>query len=78
MTALSAINIEKSKNSKILYIAYKTLVLSITCDSCSGKEEKMIKEEELVEILKVLGSVRNIEEYQINTKFGWRKHNSQN
>ena len=38
----------------------------------------MIKEEESIEILKVLGSVRNIEEYQINTKFGWRKHNSQN
>ena len=50
----------KFKNPKISYIFEKTLVLSITCSKCRKEDEKMFKEEESIEILKILGLFENI------------------
>ena len=42
----------------------KTLSLSIVYSKCGHKYEKIFKKEESIEILKVLGLINNIEEYQ--------------
>ena len=39
----------------------KTLVLSIICSKCKNEVEKLFKEEKSIEILKVLGLIKNIE-----------------
>ena len=39
----------------------KISVLSIICDKCGSKDKKIIKEEESIEILKILGLIRNTE-----------------
>ena len=49
---------------KISYIFDKTSFLSSTCNKCGRKNEKIFKEEESIEILKILGLIANIEEYQ--------------
>ena len=54
------------KNPEI-HIFNKTLVHSIICSKCDSQEEKLFKEEEAIEILKILGIIDNIEEYQMNT-----------
>ena len=41
------------------YIFGKTLVLSIICSKCKNEDEKLFKENESDEILKILGSVEN-------------------
>ena len=38
----------------------KTLFLSIICDKCGSKDEKMFKEEESIEILEILALIENI------------------
>ena len=38
----------------------KTLVLSIICSKCKNENEKIFKEEESFEILKILGLIENI------------------
>ena len=48
------------KNPKISYIFEKTLVLSIICSKCKMEDEKILKEEESIEILKILGLFKNI------------------
>ena len=57
-----AIKTENLKNPKILYIYFlkKTLILSIVYSKCGHGYEKIIKEEESVEILKILGVIINI------------------
>ena len=45
---------------KISYILEKTLVLSIVCSKCKNEDEKIIKEEESIEILKTLSLIENI------------------
>ena len=57
----------KFKNPKISYIFDKTLSVSIICDKCGSKDEKIFKEEESIKTLKILGLINNIEEYQMNT-----------
>ena len=53
----------------IKYItSYKTLVLSIICGKCINEDEKVFKEEKSIEILKILGVIRNMEEYWKNIK----------
>ena len=42
--ALSIINKEKFKTSKISYIFHKKIVFSITCYKCGLKNEKVFKE----------------------------------
>ena len=50
----------KFKNLKISYIFEKTLVLSIICSKCENEDEKILKVEESIEILKILGLIENI------------------
>ena len=38
----------------------KTLVLSIVCSKCNNEDEKIFKEEESIEILKILFLIENI------------------
>ena len=42
------------------YIFEKTLVLSIICSKSKNEDEKIFKEEESIEILKMLGLMENI------------------
>ena len=42
----------------------KTVVLFIICIKCKNKNEKILKKEESIEILKILGLINIIEEYQ--------------
>ena len=44
----------KSEKPKISYILEKTLILSIICSKGKNENEKIFKEEESIEILKVL------------------------
>ena len=50
----------KFEKPKISYIFGKTLVLSVICSKCKNEEGKTFKEEESIEILKILGSPKNI------------------
>ena len=50
----------KSLNSKISYIFYKTLVFCIICSNCGNNNSRIFKEEESIQILKILGSTDNI------------------
>ena len=50
----------KFEKPKISYLLEKTLVISIICCKCKNKDEKLFKEEESIEILKILGLVANI------------------
>ena len=54
----------KSEKPKITYLLEKALLLSIICSKCKNEDEKIFKEEESIEILKILGLINNIEEYQ--------------
>ena len=54
----------KFEKLKVSYLLEKTLVLSIICIKYKNKNEKKIKEEESTEILKILGLINNIEDYQ--------------
>ena len=49
----------KLKDPKIPYILEKTSVLSIICSECENKDDKRFKEEESIEILKILGLIKN-------------------
>ena len=50
----------KFENPKISYLFEKTLVLSIICSKCKKKNEKLFKEAESVEILRILVLIENI------------------
>ena len=50
----------KFENPKILHLLEKTLVLSIICSKCKNEDEKLFKEEESIETLKILGLTENI------------------
>ena len=54
----------KFKNPKMSYIFKKALGLSIVCSKCDHEYKKIFKEEESVEILKIIGLITNIEEYR--------------
>ena len=45
----------KFEKLKISYLLEKTLVISLICSKCKNEDEKLFKEEELIEILKTLG-----------------------
>ena len=63
---------EKPKKS---YFLEKTLILSIICSKCQKEGEKIFKEEESIEILKILVLINNIE-YQKIYNHGRRKYKS--
>ena len=50
----------KFEKPKISYLLEKTLLLSIICSKCKNEDEKLFKEEESIEILKILGLIGNI------------------
>ena len=50
----------KFDKPKISYIFEKILVLSVICSMCRNEDEKKIKEEESIEILEILGLIKNI------------------
>ena len=50
----------KFKNPKLSYIFEKSLVLSIIYSKCKNEDKKMFKDEESIEILKILGLIENI------------------
>ena len=54
----------KFEKPKISHLSEKILTLSIICCKCKNEDEKMFKEKESIEILKTLGLINNIEEYQ--------------
>ena len=66
----------KSTKSKISYIFQKTLSLSIVYSKCGHKYKKIFKEEESIEVLKILGLINNIEEYQKIYNYAWIKSES--
>ena len=45
----------KFEKPKILYLVEKTLVLYVIWGKCKNKDEKIFKEENLIEILKIFG-----------------------
>ena len=45
---------------KIFYLLEKTLVLSIICSKFKNEDEKFFKEEESIEMLKILGLIENM------------------
>ena len=57
------INIENLKTLKY-HIFLKTLDLFTVCCKCGHECKKICKEEESMEILKILDLITNIEEYQ--------------
>ena len=54
----------KFEKPKIFYLSEKTLVLSIICSKCKTEDEKIFKQEEPIEILKIIGLIDNTEKYQ--------------
>ena len=50
----------KFEKPKISYLLEKTLVLSIICSKCKNEDEQLFKEEESIEILKIIGLIENI------------------
>ena len=46
----------------------ETQVLSIICGKCSSNDEKIFKGKESIEILKILGIINNMNEYQMIMK----------
>ena len=59
MFAIKTKNLKKTQN--IIYIFLKkTLILSIVYSKCGHGYEKILKEEESVEVLKILGVIINI------------------
>ena len=66
----------KFEQPKISYIFEKTLLLSIIYSNFKNEDEKIFKEEEFIEILKILGLVVKIV-IVIVKNFNWlsKKHN---
>ena len=50
---------------EISYILEKTLVLSTICSTCKNKNEKTFREEESIEIIKILDLINNVEDYYL-------------
>ena len=59
MKKLHCIICGKYRKLKMSYIFEKTLVLSIVCSKCKNEDGKIFREEEAIEILKILGLIEN-------------------
>ena len=57
---LNCSNYRKFEKPKISYILEKTLVFSIICSTFKNEDEEIFKEEESIEILKILGLIDNL------------------
>ena len=51
---------------RVLYTFDKILVLSIICGKCGNEDQKIFKEEEATEILKIRYLIINTQEYKKN------------
>ena len=51
------VSIENFKNLKYHKKKKKNLVLSVVCSNCKKEDEKIFKEEESIELLKILGLI---------------------
>ena len=69
-------NYRKFEKPKIPYLSEKAPVLSIISSKCKNKDENISKGEESTEILKILGLMSNIKEYQKIHNYVRRKHES--
>ena len=58
------------------YLLEQILFLSVIWSKCKKKDEKIFKEEESIEMLKILGLINNIEKYQEIYNHARRKHES--
>ena len=54
------VSIENLKNLKILYLLEKALVLFTVCSNSKNEDEKIFKEEDSIEVLKILDLIENI------------------
>ena len=61
----------KFEKPKLSYLLEKTLVPSVICSKCKNEDQKIFKQEESIEILKIIGLIENI---QVLWKYDWRKH----
>ena len=59
----------KLKNPKISYIQKKALDLRIVYGKCGNEYEKIFKDDDSIEILKILDLITNIEEYENISKY---------
>ena len=50
----------KFEKPKISHLLEKTLIFSVICCKCKNEDEKLFKEEESIEILKIVGLIENI------------------
>ena len=50
----------KFEKPKISYLLGKTLAFSIICNKCKNEDERILKAEESIEILNILGLTENI------------------
>ena len=50
----------KYEKPKIQYLLEKTLILSIICSKCRNQDEKILKEEESIEILQIFVLIESI------------------
>ena len=66
MSCIKCNKYRKFKNPKISNIADKKLVFYITCDKCGSNDKKIIKEEESIETLKILGLINNMNSQYIS------------
>ena len=57
---LLVVNIENLKTLKYHIFSRKKMFLFIICDKCGSENEKIFKEKESVEILKILCLIKNI------------------
>ena len=57
--ALFVVSIENLENLKYHTSFEKTLVFSIICSKCKNEDERFFKDEESIEILKVLRLIEN-------------------
>ena len=48
------------KKPKISYICDRILLFSSICKKCRSEDEKIFKEEESIEILKIIGLINNV------------------
>ena len=68
---------DKYINFKISDIFKNTLGVSAVCSKCDNEYKKIFKEEWSIEILKFIGFITNIEEYQKIYNQDWRKRKLQ-
>ena len=57
---LFAVSIENLKTLKYHTFLKKLLIPSIICSKCENENEKLFKAEELIDIFKILGLIKNI------------------